>query len=78
MDPDYPRYRSHWRPRTAAGWVATALFVGLMILAQPPFVHSLANRIEPWVLGLPFLYAYLLVVYVAAIVVLLWAMARKL
>ncbi len=53
-------------------------FVGLMALAQPPFVHGLANRVEPWIFGLPFLYAYLLVVYVAMIGVLLWVQRRGL
>ena len=68
--------RSHLLPRTRNGWVATVLFVALMALAQPPVVHGLVNRIEPWVLGMPFLYAYLLVVYVAMIAVLLWAMRK--
>lgn len=49
-----------------------------MALAQPPIVHTMANRVEPWVLGLPFLYAYLLVVYCALIAVLLWALRRRL
>lgn len=54
------------------------LFVLLMLLAQPPMVHALADRIEPWILGLPFLYAYLLTVYVALIAVLVWARLRGL
>jgi len=49
-----------------------------MSLAEPPFVTSWANRIEPWILGMPFLYAYLLMVYVALIGVLLWAKWRGL
>jgi hypothetical protein len=58
--------------------VAVLLFLGLFALAEPPFVHSLANRTEPWLLGFPFLYTYLLVVYVALIGVLLWALRKRL
>ena len=74
----YPRYRSHYLPRTPTGWIAVILFAGLMILAEPPMVNSVANRIDPWILGLPFLYAYLLIIYVALIGVLLWAQRRGL
>jgi hypothetical protein len=49
-----------------------------MALAQPPLVYLVANRVEPWVLGLPFLYAYLLAVYCALIGVLFWAKRRGL
>jgi hypothetical protein len=58
--------------------VAAILFLVLLALAEPPIVHGLANRVEPWILGLPFLYAYLLGVYVALIGVLIWAMRRQL
>jgi len=58
--------------------VAVVLFLVLLALAEPPVVHSWANRIEPWVLGVPFLYAYLLVVYLALIGVLLWVLRRRL
>jgi hypothetical protein len=54
------------------------LFLGLFALVEPPFVHSFANRVEPWVLGFPFLYTYLLVLYGALIAVLIWALRRKL
>lgn len=77
-DDSYPSYSSHYRPRTRAGWIALVLFVALMCLAEPPFATSWANRIEPWVFGMPFLYAYLLIVYVALIGVLLWAQKRGL
>jgi hypothetical protein len=70
--------RSHLLPRTRNGWVAAILFLVLLALAEPPIVHGLANRVEPWILGLPFLYAYLLGVYVALIGVLIWAMRRQL
>lgn len=68
--------RSHYVPRTATGRVAVASFVVLMALAEPPIVNTVANRIDPWILGLPFLYAYLLIVYVVLIGVLVWAAAR--
>ena len=71
-------FRSHLLPRTRQGWVALVLFLGLLALAEPPIVHTLANRIEPWILGLPFLYAYLLAVYSALIGVLIWALRRRL
>ncbi|NKB86889.1 MAG: hypothetical protein GKS06_01535 [Acidobacteria bacterium] len=63
--------RSHWRPRTARGWFALVAFVGGLVLAQPPVVFAFANRISPWILGMPFLYAYLSVVYLWLIGVLL-------
>ena len=68
--------RSHYLPRTREGWIATVLFVALFALTQPPFVHGFANRIEPTVFGLPFLYVYLLVLYFALIGVLIWALLR--
>ena len=70
------RYRSHLLPRTRNGRVATVLFLLCMALAQPPIVHGPMNRIEPWVLGMPFLYAYLLLVYVLMIFVLLWTLRK--
>jgi hypothetical protein len=73
---DYPRYASHFVPRTVAGRLTVAAFIALMALAQPPIVFALANRIEPWLLGMPFLYAYLLFVYIGSIAVLLWALRR--
>jgi hypothetical protein len=78
MSDGYPSYRSHFLPRSAAGRVAAGLFLLLLGLAEPPFVHAVVNRVEPWILGLPFLYAWLLFVYVAMIGVLLWALRRGL
>jgi hypothetical protein len=75
---DAPSYRSHFQPRTRTGRVAVALFIGLFLFAEPPLVFALANRIEPWLLGMPFLYVYLLAVYVALIGVLVWARRRGL
>jgi hypothetical protein len=71
-----PVPRSHYLPRTREGWIGVILFLVLFALAEPPVVFSLANRIEPWVFGVPFLYAYLLVVYFALIGVLIWVMRR--
>ena len=73
-----PAKQSHFRPRSRQGWIAVLAFCGLMLLAQPPIVHRFANRIEPWVFGMPFLYAWLLGVYVAMIGVLLWTQSRRL
>ena len=53
-------------------------FGALFALGQPPIVHGLANRVDPWLLGMPFLYAYLLLVYVGMIGILLWAYLKGL
>jgi len=49
-------------------------FLGALGLAQPPVVFAVANRIEPLVLGVPFLYAYLTGVYAVllALLLLVW------
>ncbi len=73
---DRPTFRSHYIPRTARGRLGVGLFLSILALAEPPIVHRLANRIEPWVFGFPFLYAYLLVVYGALIATLIWAWRR--
>jgi hypothetical protein len=71
-----PPIRSHWLPRSATGRTAAALFLLLFALGEPPMVHGLANRVEPWIVGVPFLYAYLLFVYLGLIAVLIWAARR--
>ena len=71
-------FRSHFLPRTRDGWFALILFLALFALVEPPLVYLLANRVEPWVLGFPFLYTYLLVVYTALIAVLIWCLWRRL
>ena len=43
---------------------------------MPPVSHTLLNRVEPSVLGVPFLYLALFGVYVALIGVLIWAYRR--
>jgi len=68
--------RSHLIPRTRDGRIATAAFVLILLLAMPPLTHTVWNRIEPWVLGMPFLYAVLFAVYVALTAVLLWSLSR--
>ena len=68
--------RSHLIPRTRDGRIATAAFVLILLLAMPPLTHTVWNRIEPWVLGMPFLYAVLFAIYVALTAVLLWSLSR--
>ena len=60
---DYPKYRSHLLPRSRDGWVALV-------------THAFLNRLEPVILGMPFLYAVLLAVYFALIGVLIWTYKR--
>jgi hypothetical protein len=73
---DRPTYRSHYRPRTRDGWVATIAFLALFVLCMPPVTHMVLNRTEPWILGFPFFYAALFFVYTALISVLVWALRR--
>ncbi|MEQ8329865.1 MAG: hypothetical protein RH859_05300 [Longimicrobiales bacterium] len=74
--PDRPRYRSHLIPRTTDGRVAVVAFLALLVLAMPPVTHTVLNRVEPWILGVPFFYGALFVVYCAIIGVLVWALRR--
>jgi hypothetical protein len=71
-----PRYRSHYLPRTRDGWIATLAFLLLFALCMPPVTHTLLNRTEPWMLGTPFLYSALFLVYCGLIAVLVWALRR--
>lgn len=68
--------RSHFVPRTRDGWIATVSFVAVFLLAMPPVTHTLLNRTEPWVLGVPFIFAALLAVYLVLIGILIWAYRR--
>ncbi len=70
------RLLSRYVPRTRAGRTAAVVFVLLFALTQPPITHVVVNRITPWILGMPFLYAWLLAIYLALIGVLVHA-ARK-
>jgi hypothetical protein len=74
MDPS--RRRSHFLPRTRDGRTAVAAFIALFMLALPPVTHVVLNRSEPWIGGLPFVFATLLFVYVALIGVLIWTYRR--
>lgn len=69
------RFRSHLWPRTRGGRRAVVGFLFFLALAQPP-VMLFANRIEPRVAGLPFLYVWLLAAYVSMIAVLIRAWRR--
>ncbi len=73
-----PGFHSHFVPRTRDGWIATISFVVLLLIAMPPVTHTVLNRVEPWLLGLPFLYVVLLAVYTALTAVLVWALKRGL
>ncbi len=73
---DYRPPRSHFLPRTRDGRTATLLFVVLFVFAMPPMTHTALNRADPWILGLPFFYVALLVVYTAMVLVLVWAYRR--
>lgn len=75
---NFPQYRNHYLPRSRQGWIGLILFLFLMILAEPPIVTSWANRIEPWIFGVPFLYGYLTIIYCFLIAVLIWISWRKL
>jgi len=52
------------------------MFFALFTLCMPPVTHTLLNRTDPWVLGLPFFYWALLLVYCGLIGVLIWALRR--
>ena len=67
---------SHWLPRTRDGWTACIAFTALFLLAMPPVTHTLLNRVEPTLLGVPFLFVALLAIYTALIGVLVWALRR--
>ena len=67
---------SHFIPRTRDGRIATISFVVLFLLAMPPVTHTVLNRVEPWILGLPFIYLALLGIYTGLIAVLVWALKR--
>ncbi len=70
--------RSHYIPRSTAGWITLLAFLALMALAQPPIVYWVDVLFSgTWVLGLPFLYVYLGVIYFALIGVLLLALRKK-
>ena len=65
--------RSHFVPRTPEGRTAIVAFVVLFLLSMPPVTHSVLDRPDTWIGGVPFLFAALFVVYTALIGVLVWA-----
>lgn len=71
-----PVRRSHFLPRTRDGWIAVVAFAALFVPAMPPVTHTLLNRTEPWIAGLPFIFVVLLTVYAALIGVLIWTFRR--
>jgi hypothetical protein len=73
---DKPKRPSHFVPRTREGWIATIAFLAIFLLAMPPVTHTVLNRVEPTILGLPFLYVALLAIYTALIGVLIWALRK--
>jgi len=75
MSPQPPR-RSHYLPRTRDGWIAIGAFLFLFALCMPPVTHTILNRTEPWILGVPFFYGSLLLIYCGLIGVLIWAYRR--
>ena len=69
---------SHLRPRTRTGRLVVRIFFVVLLLAQPPVLWLVANRVQPWILGLPFLYAWLLGVYVVLNGILIWGWRKGL
>ena len=53
-----------------------AASINAILLAMPPVTHLVLNRTDPWILGLPFIYASLLIIYTLLILVLVWALRR--
>jgi hypothetical protein len=71
MDRQPPR--SHLIPRTRPGRTAVTAFIALFALCMPPVTHVVLNRVQPTLLGLPFFWVSLLVVYALLIAVLIYA-----
>ena len=68
-----PERQNHYLPRTRNGRIAVGFFLVCFLFTQPPLVLWIANRIEPTILGMPFLYIFLLADYFILIAVLIWA-----
>ena len=67
---------NHYLPRTRNGRIAVGLFLLVFLFAEPPLVYWIGNRIEPFILGMPFLFAYLGLIYFVLIGILIWARRR--
>ena len=67
---------NHFVPRTRDGWVAASAFLLLVLATQQPVVFLVAeNRLQ--ILGIPFLYLYLLALYLCQIGILIWVAIRR-
>lgn len=73
----YREFRSHLCPRTRAGRGVVLAYVLFLAFAEWPFL-PLANRMDPTVLGFPFLFLYLTVIYAVKIGTLIYAARRQL
>ena len=71
-----PSRRFRFLPRTRDGRIAAGAFLAVFLLAMPPVTHTVLNRVEPSLVGMPFLYLALFAVYVSLIGVLVWAYRR--
>ena len=65
-------FKNHLIPRSRKGKLVTLTVLCLYLLIQWPILRF-ANRIEPFVLGMPFLYFYLLLIYFCIIAVMVYA-----
>jgi len=77
---DQDRYRvfpSHYMPRTRTGRTVAGLYLALLLGAEWPLL-PLANRIDPTVAGMPFLFVYLGVIYTVKVALLVYAARRQL
>ncbi len=70
-------FKSHFVPRSRTGKRVVLIILCLYLIIQWPILQ-LANRIEPFIFGIPFLYFYLLVIYLAIISVMIYACRRGL
>ena len=72
------RIRNHYLPRTSTGKKVVLAFVLSIILSQPPVVFMIDEKFQgDWLLGFPFLYSYLTIIYFSQIGILIWALRRK-
>jgi len=65
-------FKFHFIPRSRKGKIVTVVILGIYLLLQWPALQ-LANRIEPFILGMPFLYFYLLLGYLLIIGAMIYA-----
>ena len=70
-------FKNHLIPRSRKGKLVTLTVLCLYLLIQWPILQF-ANRMEPFVLGMPFLYVYLLFIYCCIIAVMVYACLQDL